>query len=415
MDEFGDELQEEISHGIENMLNITSPNNTAPDDDVDGDFSNFFNDPFFNPSASPISDGSTCKRLLYATLSAGSNVRMWDLLILLPNLLFSIFLAAKFNAARQKLRATNAPIFRAFYGFVVISAGVSVVRSLVSMSISAATPIGDETDKLLWILLRFSLLATEMSVLVFGLGSGHLDSQRSIRRVISVTFIVSLAYSLTQAVLELSRPDPNFHVESRQINLFGHGGMMFWLLSSAFFTLVYLFVLLLPFLPCRHYVSLPHKRSFYQYVGFLMVLNGVQTAGSLMVYCNIGAGLCVVNLTTFLYFTTFTPIVYYTFLRGFFKVAQPQLLFSYKAQVDDFEEDMMHQSTSLQFNDVPPQDHATANNVLNREENSPIVLNSAAVFGNNAGNQDSTRNPPADLMNTGIASPDSVVNYNFGN
>ena len=335
MDEMGDELIEDLSRAGEKIANFTLTANSkdSEPDDVDADFDHMFDDPFFQLDGAGIPDGVFCKRILFCGLGSVSNVRVWDLLILVPNLVFAVFLAVRFRSANQKLRATNAPVFRAFYGLVAVSAVVSVVRGLVSMTISAATPIGDETDKLLWILLRFSLLATEMSVLVFGLGAGHLDSQRSIRRVISVTFIISLAFSLTQAILELSSPDASFHVASKRINLFGHGGMLFWLLSSAFFTLVYLFVLLLPFLPCRHYVTLPHKRSFYQYIGFLMILNGVQTAGSLMVYSGINTGLCLVNLTTFLYFTVFTPVVYYTFLRSFFKVAQPTLLFSYKAQV----------------------------------------------------------------------------------
>ena len=50
-------------------------------------------------------------------------------------------------------------------------------------SVSVAT----NADKLLWIVLRFFLLATEMSVVVFGVASGHLDSKRSIRRVVLVS------------------------------------------------------------------------------------------------------------------------------------------------------------------------------------------------------------------------------------
>ena len=50
-------------------------------------------------------------------------------------------------------------------------------------SVSVAT----NADKLLWIVLRFFLLATEMSVVVFGVASGHLDSKQSIRRVVLVS------------------------------------------------------------------------------------------------------------------------------------------------------------------------------------------------------------------------------------
>lgn len=326
----GEEFLEEINHGLDGLVQT---NDSLSEVKSDHAFDSFQEDPFFNPSATPIDDSHFCKKVLYSTLTDVSGVRLWDIIILVPNVLFLSFLLIRLPKARLKLRTTNTPIFTAFYGLVLVCAVVSVVRCLVSMSLSAATPIGDTTDKVLWIVLRFSLLATEMSVLVFGLGSGHLDSQRGIRRVVVVSFVISFMFSFTQTVLELWHPDPNFHVAKTQMNLFGHGGMLFWLLSSALFTFTYLFVLVLPFLPCRRFVTLPQKRSFYRYVGYLLILNAAQTAGSLLVYVGQSNGLCVVNLTTFFYFTTLPPVIYFTFLRAFFSSTQPQVLFSYKAQV----------------------------------------------------------------------------------
>ncbi|TRY62561.1 hypothetical protein TCAL_09029 [Tigriopus californicus] len=390
----GEELLEEVNHGLDSLVQSNDSSQVT----VDHSFDSFQEDPFFNPSATPIDDSHFCKKILYCALGEVSGVRLWDLLILVPNVLFLSFLLIRLPYARLKLRATNTPIFTAFYGLVLVCAVVSVVRCLVSMSLSAATSTGDTTDKVLWIVLRFSLLATEMSVLVFGLGSGHLDSQRGIRRVVVVSFVISFIFSFTQTVLELWHPDANFHVAKTQTNLFGHGGMLFWLLSSALFTLTYMFVLLLPFLPCRRFVTLPQKRSFYQYVGYLLILNAAQTAGSLLVYVGQSNGLCVVNLTTFFYFTTLPPVIYFTFLRAFFSVAQPQVLFSYKAQVDDFDADEMHPSAS--FNDFPPDQMDSS-----MEVNAPIVINN--------GSHSFSRVPQSDLRNTGIASPDSVINYNF--
>lgn len=85
----------------------------------------------------------------------------------------------------------------------VHSALVSVIRCVVSMTVSANSASGSEADKMLWVLLRFCLLATEMSVVVFAIGSGHLDSKRGIRRVIIITSAISLAFSVTQGVLEI--------------------------------------------------------------------------------------------------------------------------------------------------------------------------------------------------------------------
>lgn len=40
------------------------------------------------------------------------------------------------------------------------------------MTVNAALPLGGLADKVLWITVRFFLLATEMSVVIFGLAFG---------------------------------------------------------------------------------------------------------------------------------------------------------------------------------------------------------------------------------------------------
>jgi hypothetical protein len=68
--------------------------------------------------------------------------------------------------------------------------------------------------------------------------AGHLDSRSSIRYVLLATSLISLAFTITQGVLEIISPDEIFHVYSKDYDLFGHGGMLFWFISSVVFTLV---------------------------------------------------------------------------------------------------------------------------------------------------------------------------------
>jgi len=321
-------------------------------------------------------NGRSCKKILYASVFGGG-LRAWDLLILIPTAAFLLFLVLRFRHARQKLGATNSPIFRAFYALVFVAASVGVVRSLVSMTVSVADPLGSEADKTLWILLRFILLSTEMSVLIFGLAAGHLESRASvIRRVVIATAVISGLFSFVQAVLEFGYPDPDFRVNikspdeggsSSSIDLYGHGGSVFWLVSSLGFDGVYVFVLLLPVLPCRHSLTIPHKRSFYGYAAYILLIHLVDTLGAALLVGGGASGVCFINLGSYLYFTTFAPVVYFTFLQGFFRVAQPTLLFSYKSQVDEFEDDVVPQGGSLEFTDA-------------EQNNTPIVLNSSALF-----------------------------------
>lgn len=64
------------------------------------------------------------------------------------------------------------------------------------------------------------------------------------------------------------------------------------------------------------------NRSFYFYCLILGIVCLFQSIGSFLVYFNVGDnvdGLCILNLTTFIYYTLFGPLVYYVFLRKFFQ------------------------------------------------------------------------------------------------
>ncbi|KAG8232896.1 hypothetical protein J437_LFUL013434 [Ladona fulva] len=329
-----------------------------------------------DPSAS-IYEDHFCQWILYVELG-NSRVRAWDLIILIPNALFLLLLAARFNRARLKLRATTSPVFLTFYILVCICSAMSVARCIVSMGVSGEWAAAG--DKVLWVAVRFLLLATEMSVLCFGLAFGHLESGSSVRHVLSATCFLSLAFSVAQGSLEvrsalemstkppedlvgtlyssqndhLLRHPSSAHIREQDYHLFAHGGMLFWFVSSVIFAMVYLTILILPWTRLRERLALPTKRSFYIYVLCLFLLDITQSVGSGLLLAfeddeapdratrlhNLQddaalAGLCTVDLTSILYFTLLTPLVYHTFLSEFFGVSQPSILFSYKAQVDD--------------------------------------------------------------------------------
>ena len=110
--------------------------------------------------------------VIYLCIYLFCRVRIWDVAILVPNLLFLLFIAVRFNRARLKLRATSSPIFLAFYGLVICNVVISLIRCVVSMTVNAAATVGGKADKVLWVTVRFFLLSTEMSVVIFGLAFG---------------------------------------------------------------------------------------------------------------------------------------------------------------------------------------------------------------------------------------------------
>uniref|UniRef100_G1RV72 Integral membrane protein GPR175 n=1 Tax=Nomascus leucogenys TaxID=61853 RepID=G1RV72_NOMLE len=270
------------------------------------------------PLAPNISVPHRCLLLLYEDIGT-SRVRYWDLLLLIPNVLFLIFLLWKLPSARAKIRITSSPIFITFYILVFVVALVGIARAVVSMTVSTSNA-ATVADKILWEITRFFLLAIELSVIILGLAFGHLESKSSIKRVLAITTVLSLAYSVTQGTLEILYPDA--HLSAEDFNIYGHGGRQFWLVSSCFFFLVYSLVVVLPKTPLKERISLPCEQ----------LAGGSGTGGD-------GRG-CV-DATTFLYFSFFAPLIYVAFLRGFFG-SEPKILFSYKCQVDETEEPDVH-------------------------------------------------------------------------
>ncbi|KAM4613580.1 transmembrane protein adipocyte-associated 1 homolog [Polymixia lowei] len=291
-----------------------------------------------------------CLQVLYEDIG-DSRVRFWDLLLLVPNVAFFMFLMWKLPSARAKIRLTSSPIFITFYLLVFVVAAVGITRAIVSMTVSASSA-ATIIDKVLWEITRFFLLAIELSVIILGLAFGHLESKSSIKRVLAITAVLALAYSITQGTLEILYPD--IHLSAEDFNIYGHGGRHFWLVSSCFFFLVYSLIVILPKTPVRERISLPSKKSFYVYAGILSLLNLVQGLGSALLCAGIIEGLCCVDVTTFLYFSIFAPLIYVTFLKGFFG-SEPKILFSYKSQVDEPDESDVH---------LPP----TSSSTLGRKE-----------------------------------------------
>lgn len=288
-----------------------------------------------------------CKAILYDDIG-DSNIRIWDLIILVPNAMFLLLLIWKMKSAITKLRTTDSPMFTAFYVMVFLVGVISVLRCIVSMTVNAAVPAGDYADKAIWLILRFFLLATEMSIIIFGIAAGHLDSRKGIQRVLLATTFIALVYSFTQGSLEFTQPDPKFRVSKPgqgvnattiDYDIFGHGGMIFWLSSSLCFFVIYLCIFILPWTSLKEKLSLPPKKSFYWYAFSLAILNLVQAIGSCLLYASLLNGMCVVDLTTYIYFTCFAPLVYMVFLHNFFSTSQTRINFSYKTQQDEPTED----------------------------------------------------------------------------
>ncbi|XP_022249288.1 transmembrane protein adipocyte-associated 1-like isoform X2 [Limulus polyphemus] len=224
-----------------------------------------------------------CRRLLYYKLG-NTRVQAWDLALFIPNVLFLVFLVLRINQARRRFKESNIPVLYTVYHLVFLSVCINIVRCMVSMiidSTSHAWNLADETT------------------------------------------------------LELMKPEELFYIPDENYKLFSHGGLVFWFVSSVLFFLVYTVILILKWTPVGRKLPLPAKQHFYWYTLFLSLMNFFQAVGCGLFYNKLYNGLCVLNGTTYVYFTCFIPFIYQAFLGRFFSSLEPSIIFSYKSDMEE--------------------------------------------------------------------------------
>ncbi|NWI00008.1 TPRA1 protein, partial [Tichodroma muraria] len=171
---------------------------------------------------------------------------------------------------------------------------------------------------------------------------GHLESKSSVKRVLAITTVLSLAYSVTQVSEEMRFGWIALFSESGNKMLYIGGVQLLVQLGCFCFVFLAFSYVTDTGSRCLQIKSLHVLlKSFYIYAGILAVLNLVQGLGSALLCVDIIEGLCCVDATTFLYFSFFAPLIYVAFLKGFFG-SEPKILFSYKCQVDEPEDVDVH-------------------------------------------------------------------------
>lgn len=226
-------------------------------------------------------------------------------------------------------------------------------------------------------------------IVIIGVWNMKVESHKAIKKLFAMAGLISFILHASEMILELEYPDPSYtvhpehaHEGNTKFDLYGFGGPAFCMSSSACLALIYAAILILPFLPFVKNslsIAIPNKPGFYQYVTFVLILYTVRFSGAAMIYFKTDPnGMCILNLSQFLYITFYAPFVYAAFLSPFFKTAQPTLLFSYKAQIDDFDEadDMPNASGSMQFSlDQSPQEEVESNPII-RNGSAPVPSHS---------------------------------------
>merc|ERR1712038_1343592 len=210
----------------------------------------FFRDAFFHPSLIP--DNEPCKAVLHYHLG-NTNLRVWDLIILIPNLTFLLFLFYKLPATRLKLQATNSELFRSLYSIVLTCSLASALRCLLSMMLHLDSIEHDLANKGVWVTTRFLLLTAELSVVAFGCAFGVRENKVSIQRITLVCAAISFLVCAIQAYLEIFQPFYGFQVKNG-FDLYGQGGPAYLAVTSSLLVVVVYAILLATMLCPSHFL-----------------------------------------------------------------------------------------------------------------------------------------------------------------
>jgi len=341
----GDFESEILEKGFEEVSDLLfGPlTNTTEEDSAPGTEDPFFQDTFFHPNL--IRDDEPCKAILHYQVG-GSFLRVWDVLILLPNIAFLLFLFFRLPTTRLRLRATSSSLFRSLYSIVFTCSLVSCLRCFIAMIIHMAHPSHAMANTVIWIIARFVFLTSELSVALLGLTAGSAERAGHGRRVIFTCSVTAFIICTIQAYLEIFQPFYGFQVMHSGYQIYGHGGPIFWAVTSAILVLFYSIVLCAPLFPTKHLSLMPNSRLFYCYITVQLLTNLLTGLGATLINMNNHSGMCVTNMTSYAYFTLLAPLTYLCFLHTWFSTAQPGLLFAYKAQLDEEEEDATFPTSS---------------------------------------------------------------------
>ncbi|CAF0910954.1 unnamed protein product [Adineta ricciae] len=125
-------------------------------------------------------------------------------------------------------------------------------------------------------------------------------------------------------------------------NLYSHGGMRFFLISSSTSLMIYFLLLILSCLRRHRQNYLPVRRSFYIYCFILALINLIQIVGATLNLTETTIySMCIVEGTTCIFYTCFAPFVYYQFLRRMLssQVRIPQIMYADTTLVNPDDED----------------------------------------------------------------------------
>eukprot|EP00092_Neocalanus_flemingeri_P005483 GFUD01005913.1.p1 GENE.GFUD01005913.1~~GFUD01005913.1.p1 ORF type:complete len:357 (-),score=50.50 GFUD01005913.1:57-1127(-) len=285
-----------------------------------------------------ISEYNGCKYLLYRTIGS-SGVKVWDVLCLVPTVLFLIFLIYSSPRSRQKL--SGAPFFfNAVHVLLFFTSAVSAVRCI--LMLMAPSPnddnIATNMEKVTWSFTHAANLCLELTALVIFI-LPTLPSNKASKRILTVICILSFCFGFLITLIELRSPAKEFHVFSLSTNLFGDGGGIAILVLSLLSAIPYASLISIRFLQPKS--STGRRSSTFTYCIVMLGVQGTRALGGILLASDVEFGMCATNFTFYLLMEFLPPLVFMCVLCPYLHNRQGHSLLTqgYHTTEDDWLED----------------------------------------------------------------------------
>jgi len=321
----------DIIEAIETSLTKGDSNSSSEPDLGDEIFSH---DEFFqDKEAAPVSEFYACKQILYSTVGT-SNVKAYDVWLLVPALLFLLCLVYTSPRGRHKLSGASSLV--TFLHFLTMfSTAVSVGRSLIVIALPTQKDSSNTLEKVTWTFTRSSLLALELTA-VLNFMFTTLPNARNSRRLLGGMGFISIMFFIITLVIELGAPSAAFHLFEKGYFLYGEGGGLYTALVFGSLCLLHVIVLSIRL---KQHQSSPGRKNAIICSGSLLLIDGLRSAGGLALLGGLQGGICLTSITLYLHTVGLAPLSFVCVILPYLRHGQGHSLLTYEPQLNQWEEE----------------------------------------------------------------------------
>ncbi|KAL6047287.1 Transmembrane protein adipocyte-associated 1 [Balamuthia mandrillaris] len=266
-------------------------------------------------------------------------VPVFEILLIVPVVLFVLFLCLKLRSHLSKLRHAETLTAPLYYGLLWGLSFFTILRCLFNFFLPADTyPVYD----LCFMLVYFFLLVMEAGVVFFRTKRGPLVGTRQLlRKFLLVCVGVALSFTTPQAVLIFRLHLPIFQtgvIASAEGD--SNHALVYWL--STFVALAAFYAVLLGLIkwvrPVATYFAA--QSPFLLYLVFMLVFYVFRATTTLFAILHVPAGYCMFDLSRLLFTLFHLPLLYWTLLWRFFREAKLAETYSEMVVSGYFDSDM---------------------------------------------------------------------------